>query len=863
MPTFFDPDRFQRAAQRFVAFFRELEQSFVEREDLFTQLGLALLGREHVLITGPPGTGKSQIVSSVLRRIIDEKTGAPSVYSRQFTESTVQTDLVGPLDFKTLMDTGRTEHFTDEGMLGSVHAFLDEVFDGRDMLLRSALNLLHERELKHGARTTTGAIECAVMTSNRYLAEILEGSRDSLLAFVDRIAYVSFVPKGFHNARNLGRVLRRALDGGAAPLVAPLSIGDLDVLQAAADEVVVPDLICETLAKLIELLEAETAAAAKADPSFLPTRYLSTRTAVRAGRSLRAICVYDKLFHSPDRPLEVLSKDFAGLRHHLVLSGVSADNAGLLLARELDPRERRQLQILRTEREIFDRCLAKLPPVAALAKKYSPQVLTRLEERLTPQALRELGAEELLKSARELAAATMTGSPSAGAAAQKFREVAAALGERALRAGLSAHAGTAPEAAATEMQQLAAQLEEASPSLRQLARWLRGRALWLLGRTAALPAISEEAAVLTVADAPAAELEAAAEKRLAALERLTSLRRDLLNAGAELPADAEGDGFARAAARVEDELVLLLDGVFRAKVAEVVSATPDAGPREVLGRLTPALAGLDGHGARLEALGAPAGGLRTRIAARRLQPLVRAVFPAAVPPGEREAFVEHIGDLVAQLRAVNLEAVLKPADLMVWSASALARGADMVATPRAAQPDQSGFAALLVALGPPILETLVGVLTRRVWLDLSRESEQPTEMTAGVRKLLGELSPDLRQAVCAADVGRAGKKLAYLESWWSALRGPARDAGSQDEVVARVEAVVMSGFLRVVRDEAAPARAAADLRLLADVFPDAETSATEIAARAARLEGACTTHLVELLTRRADAAWTRVLARKA
>ena len=51
---------------------------------------------------------------------------------------------------------------------------------------------------------------------------------------------------------------------------------------------------------------------------FLPTRYLSTRTAVRAGRVLRAICVYDKLFASPNRPLVVQGKDFARLRLHLV-----------------------------------------------------------------------------------------------------------------------------------------------------------------------------------------------------------------------------------------------------------------------------------------------------------------------------------------------------------------------------------------------------------------------------------------------------------------------------------------------------------------------------------------------------------------
>ena len=162
MPHPVDPDRFAAAAARFTSFFNELGRTYVEREDVLAQVALALLCREHVLMSGPPGTAKSQVASAVLGRIVDEASGAPSLFARQFTESTVQTDLIGPINFKTLMDTGRTEHFTDEGMLGAVHAFLDEVFDGRDMLLRSALNVLNERELKQGTRTTRGQIECAI-----------------------------------------------------------------------------------------------------------------------------------------------------------------------------------------------------------------------------------------------------------------------------------------------------------------------------------------------------------------------------------------------------------------------------------------------------------------------------------------------------------------------------------------------------------------------------------------------------------------------------------------------------------------------------------------------------------------------------
>src|SRR5690606_22515102 len=197
----------------------------------------------------PPGTAKSRLAWSVLGRIVDEKSGKPSLFARQFSESTVQTDLVGPIDFKTLMETGRTTHFTDEGMLGAVHAFLDEVFDGRDMLLRSALNVLQERELKQGGKITRGRIECALMTTNRYIADVIENARETLLAFVDRIAFIAFVPRGFARASNMQRVLERHVaKAHVQRLDALLTIQDLDVLQELVDGVVVSEPICEAMA---------------------------------------------------------------------------------------------------------------------------------------------------------------------------------------------------------------------------------------------------------------------------------------------------------------------------------------------------------------------------------------------------------------------------------------------------------------------------------------------------------------------------------------------------------------------------------------------------------------------------------------
>src|SRR4051794_35176652 len=411
-----EPARLKAASARFVAFFRELSESFLEREDVLHQIALALLCREHVLLTGPPGTAKSQLASAVFERLIDEETGEPSLYARQFTESTVQTDLVGPINFKTLTETGRTEHFTDEGMLGAVHAFLDEVLDGRDMLLRTTLNVLNERELKQGTKTTVGRIECALMTTNRYLAEVLESSRETLLAFIDRIAFVGFVPKGFAEPESMGRVLRSQVGGARRSLKTVLTIQDLDVLQAAAERVVVSDEILSALAGMLAQLDSDLASAAKSDPTFMPTRYLSTRTAVRLGRILRSICIYDTIMHDSRRDHEVEVKDFGMLRLSLLLSGPARGGLAKLLENETDPRERRQIAILRTEREIFERALARVPKIERRTPKKPPSDLDALAHAVQ-QALPSNDPKPLLATAARLAEAANAGNASAPQAA--------------------------------------------------------------------------------------------------------------------------------------------------------------------------------------------------------------------------------------------------------------------------------------------------------------------------------------------------------------------------------------------------------------------------------------------------------------
>lgn len=280
------------AARQLRAAIHASTTDLIGREPLAELIVLAAVAQEHLLVVGPPGTGKSAVV----RRVAQALGGRYFEYLLgRFTEPS---ELFGPVDLRKLRE-GTVE--TDvTGMLPEAEvAFLDEVFLGSTAVLNTLLGVLNERRFRRGHTLLACPLRVCVAAANGLPEE------ESLAAFADRFllhAFVEPVPDD-----QLETLLKGGWQSDFAPTEDGGALAQLDLLSQHLPQVKM-DTVRPALADAVRQLRA--AGLALSDRRIVKAQRLVAAATVLGGRlEARAADLWPLLYVLPNQAAQQQARD--------------------------------------------------------------------------------------------------------------------------------------------------------------------------------------------------------------------------------------------------------------------------------------------------------------------------------------------------------------------------------------------------------------------------------------------------------------------------------------------------------------------------------------------------------------------------
>lgn len=145
-----------------------LRADFVKCEDLARVLALALRSGKNVLLWGPGGHGKSEMVTAALAEIASDD----EVFVQSFGEGMDEATLWGGLDFRALEEEKQLRYFPEQSFLASPFAVFEELFDAPASVLLALKDTLTARVLRKGSQRFAMRTKCVIALTNKDPAEI-------------------------------------------------------------------------------------------------------------------------------------------------------------------------------------------------------------------------------------------------------------------------------------------------------------------------------------------------------------------------------------------------------------------------------------------------------------------------------------------------------------------------------------------------------------------------------------------------------------------------------------------------------------------------------------------------------------------
>lgn len=210
-----------------------LNQKYFEREKEIEAILIALLSRQHMLMIGDPGTGKSAL-SADLAKIVQ----GMNYFQWLLTRFSTPEEVFGALSLKDL-EQGVYKRNTANKMPEAHITFLDEIFKANSAILNSLLTLINERIFYNNGHPTQVPLMSVIGSSNEYPEE-----GEGLEALFDRFL-LRFEVNYIQDHNNFISMMK----GGNTPLPS-ITMDELRELQFFTDMVHIPD---EVYQKLVEI----------------------------------------------------------------------------------------------------------------------------------------------------------------------------------------------------------------------------------------------------------------------------------------------------------------------------------------------------------------------------------------------------------------------------------------------------------------------------------------------------------------------------------------------------------------------------------------------------------------------------------
>ncbi|MBT3817186.1 MAG: AAA domain-containing protein [Candidatus Magasanikbacteria bacterium] len=147
-----------------------LERDFIKSQDLARVLALALQSGKNVLLWGPGGHGKSEMVEAVMAEVVEDFLNEVHVLS--FGEGMDEATLWGGLDFRALEEEKVLRYHPESSFLAKEYAVFEELFDAPASVLLALKDTLTSGWLRKGAQRFKKSTRTIVALTNKDPSEI-------------------------------------------------------------------------------------------------------------------------------------------------------------------------------------------------------------------------------------------------------------------------------------------------------------------------------------------------------------------------------------------------------------------------------------------------------------------------------------------------------------------------------------------------------------------------------------------------------------------------------------------------------------------------------------------------------------------